>query len=331
MMPEYPVLILGAEDVRRLLSMGDCIDVMDHAMRAAADGQAQVPTRTVVPLADGHSYFFAMPGCASRPDVYGAKLVSLLPGNPARGLPAVQGFVALFDADSGAPAALLDGAEITRIRTAAASALAARALARPDARSHGIFGAGVQAAAHLEAMACVRPVQQVLVWARDPVKARAFAARHAGLRGVRIEAVSDPADAAACDLVSVVTNASAPVLHGAWLQSGAHLTLVGAHEPEHREADGEAVARARVYVDSLAGALREAGDLLIPLAEGRIKRRHILGEIGRVLSGQIPGRRAATDITLYKSLGLFAQDLFAAAAVLAAARDRGVGQAMAFP
>ncbi len=325
------MLILGAEDVRRLLPMCDCIEAMDRAMRAVSAGHAQTPDRIVATLPDDRGYFFAMPGSCEQPAAFGAKLVSLLPGNPARGRPTVQGFVTLFDAETGAPAALLDGAEITRIRTAAASALAARVLARPDASTHGILGAGVLAAAHLEAMTCVRSIERVKIWARDPAKAQAFAARHATGTDVAIEAVADPAVAAACDLVSVVTNASAPVLRGDCLQAGAHLSLVGAHEPASREADSEALARARIYVDSMAGALREAGDLLIPLAEGRIERNHILGEIGQVLTGRVPGRLADTDITLYKSLGLFAQDLFAAAAALAAARERGIGQRVEFP
>ena len=145
------MLIVNAEETRRLLPMAECIDVMDRAMRAASAGAVDAPKRIIAPLADGISYFIVMPGSTSGSTVYGAKVVSLHPANPASGRPAVQGFVTLFDAQTGTPVALIDGAEITRIRTAAASALAARTLARPDARSHGIFGAGAQAASHLEA------------------------------------------------------------------------------------------------------------------------------------------------------------------------------------
>jgi ornithine cyclodeaminase len=324
------VLIIGAATVRRLLPMPDCIEAMDRAMRAASNGAVEAPARTIAPLADGLSYFIVMPGCLGSPPLYGAKLVSLHPNNPAAGRPAVQGFVALFDGASGIPVALIDGAEITRLRTAAASALATRALARMDAATHGILGAGVQAASHLEAIACVRPIEHVHVWARDPAKARAFAQRHAS-PGVPVEAVDDPAEAAACDIVSVATNATEPVLRGAWLRPGAHLNLVGSHEPQHREADTLAVAKAAVYVDSRAGALREAGDLLIPLREGRIGETHICGELGEVLEGRAPRRRDAAQVTLYKSLGLVAQDLYAAAYVLEAARATGAGTAVDFP
>jgi ornithine cyclodeaminase/alanine dehydrogenase-like protein (mu-crystallin family) len=325
------VLIIGADTVRRLLPMPECIEAMDRAMRAASNGAVHAPARIIAPLTDGLSYFIVMPGCLESPPLYGAKLVSLHPSNPGRELPAVQGFVALFDGASGSPVALIDGAEITRLRTAAASALATRALARTDAVTHGIFGAGVQAASHLEAIACVRPIERVRVWARDPARARAFAQGQPAVSGAAVEAVEDPAEAAACAIVSVVTNAGEPVLQGAWLQPGAHVNLVGAHEPQHREADSEAIARAAVYVDSRAGALREAGDLLIPIGEGRIDAAHILGEIGEVLEGRAPGRRDAGQVTLYKSLGMIAQDLFAAARVFAAAQSHGAGASVDFP
>lgn len=296
--------------------MADCIEVMEQAMRAVSDGSLQAPERLIAPLPDGLSYFIVMPGALADGSLYGAKLVSLHPGNPGAGRPAVQGFVALFDGKTGTPTALVDGAEITRIRTAAVSALATRTLARTDARSHGIFGAGVQAAAHLEAIACVRDIRETRVWARDSARAEGFVQRHAGSLTGRLRAVRDPAEAAACDVVSLVTNAPEPVLRGRWLQPGAHVNAVGAHEAEHREADSEAVSRAAVYADSREGALREAGDLLIPLSEGCFGSGHLLGELGEVLLGRVTGRVGPAQVTFYKSLGLFAQDLFAAAEVL---------------
>ena len=320
------MLIVNAEETRRLLPMGDCIEVMDRAMRAASAGDVDAPERIIAPLLDGISYFILMPGSTAGSAVYGAKVVNLHPGNPAVGRPAVQGFVTLFEAQTGTPAALIDGAEITRIRTAAASALATRWLARPDARSHGILGAGVQAASHLEAIACVRPVERVAVWARDYDKARRFAGEQSKRYAVEIVAVKDAEMAATCDIVSTVTNSPVPVLRGSWLRPGAHLNLVGSHEAEHREADSEAVTRAGVYVDSRRGALREAGDLLIPMGEGCFSPAHILGEIGEVLSGAVPGRQGERQVTLYKSLGVIAQDLFAAEHVLqrAQAGDAGI-------
>jgi ornithine cyclodeaminase len=325
------MLMLNAADVRRLLPMNTCIEVIGEAMRAASSGAVTTPERIITPLADGDSYFFVMPGVLTESTVYGAKVVGLHPGNAALGRPAIQGFVALFDGGTGCPLALVDGAEITRIRTAAASALATRLLARPDASTHGILGAGVQAEAHLEAVACVRGIERVLVWARNSDKARQFASAHSRETGLNVAAVENAADAAACDVVSVVTHSPDPVLRGAWLRPGGHLNLVGAHEPHHREADTEAVTRARVYVDSRRGALSEAGDLLMPIAEGRFAAGDIVGEIGAVLAGAAPGRANGEQITLYKSLGIVAQDLYAGVYVLRQAQLTGVGIPVEFP
>jgi ornithine cyclodeaminase len=306
--------------------MATCIDVMDRAMRAHTCGAVATPPRIIASLIDGSGYFAVMPGSMREPAIYGAKVVSLHPGNPDRGLPAVQGFVTLFDHATGASVAIVEGAAITAVRTAAASGLATRELARPDASSHGIFGAGVLAATHIEAIACVRDIERVLVWARDAKKAGRFAAEQAERTGLDVRAAADPAEAGACDIVSAVTGASEPVVRGAWLSPGAHLNLVGAHSPKTREADSEAVARSALYVDSRESAMSEAGDLLIPMEEGVISADAIVGEIGEVLGGQAPGRANGEQITLYKSLGVVAQDLFAAEFVFRAAATGGTGQ-----
>lgn len=323
--------IIRAAEIRELLTMEECIELMDRAMRAFSAGEASIPPRTIAPLADHRGFLILMPGEIQAPPLYGAKIVGLHPDNPAGGRPAVQGFVALFDSRTGEPVALADGAEITTIRTAAASALATRVLARPDAGSHGILGTGVQAASHLDAVCRVRDIRSVKVWGRDPEKAKRFALKHAGRTGVEITAVTDATEACACDIVSAVTNSPRPVLKGSWLRPGAHVNLVGAHEPRDREADTGAVAGSAVYVDSREGALSEAGDLLIPIAEGAVTRDHIVGEIGEVLLGQAPGRETDQQITLYKSLGLFVQDLYACGFLLDKARETGRCQSVEFP
>jgi len=286
-------------------------------MRAVSEGTMVAPRRMVMPLADGSGHLFLMPGSAREPPVYGAKLISLHPSNPVAGRPAIQGFVALFDAVSGAPIALIDGAEITALRTAAASALATELLASPDARTLGILGASVQAASHLEAIALVRNIAEVRVWTRSADKCAQFVARHARTDGVRLRAVASAQEAAACDVVCVVTAAHEPVIRGDWLNPGSHVNLVGAHTASTREADTSLIVRSRLYVDSIDSAFSEAGDILIPLAEGAITRSHVVGEIGALLLGRIDGRRDAREITVYKSLGLVAQDLIAAHAVYA--------------
>jgi ornithine cyclodeaminase len=318
--------ILDAARVRAALPMADCIEAMDVAMRGASDGSIQAPLRTVVPLGEGGDAFLAMPGAAVAAGVHGAKLVSLHRGNPAHGRPAVQGCVVLFDGATGAPVALLDGAEITALRTAAASALATRVLARAAAATLGILGCSVQADAHLEALCCVREIREVRVWGRDPAKARAFVARHSAQSTAPVVvAVDSAAEAAGCDVVCVVTGAHDPVIEGRWVRPGAHVNLVGAHTATSREADSALVANSRVYVDSRLSARNEAGDLLIPEREGAIGPDHVVGEIGEVLLQRVPGRRDDREVTVYKSLGLFAQDLLAAKRALDRHRELAAG------
>jgi ornithine cyclodeaminase len=314
--------IVDAEGTRARLPMKDCIQAMAVAMAAVSRKSVTIPSRIVFPLTAGSSDFLAvMPGSVADPPIHGAKLVTLYPGNPVRGRPAIQGFIALFDPRSGAPVALVDGAEITAMRTAAASALATRLLARSAARTLGILGCGVQASSHLEAIALVRDIEEVRVWGRSFDKAKAFAEQHARTFRGRIRPVHSGEEAAATDVVCAVTGAHEPVLRSEWVQPGTHINLVGAHSPTKREADTPLIARSRLFVDSIDSALQESGDILIPLQDGVIDASHIVGEIGCVLLGKVEGRQGEADVTVYKSLGLVAQDLIAAHAVIAAAGE----------
>ena len=304
--------MIDAAGVRKSLTMAQCIDAMETAMRAVSEKSAAIPPRTIMPLVDGSGFFGVMPGSMADPLVFGAKVVSVHPANAGTARPTIQGFVVLFDHRTGEPAVMVDGAEITAIRTAAASALSTRLLAREDASSLGIFGTGVQAARHLDAICTVRPIANVRIWARTVERAQAFVAEHQGRSGARLAAVEDPREAAACDVICTVTASPAPVLQGAWVSPGSHVNLVGAYNAQTREADTDLVRRARIYVDSAESAFNEAGDILIPIEEGAITPDHVVGEIGKVLLGLVPARASASDITIYKSLGLVAQDLVAA-------------------
>lgn len=307
-----------ADQVRELLTPIRCIDAMDRAMRATSAGRVDRPLRSFWPVSGQDTIFGLMPGASSDCGLVGVKVITSVPSNAERGLPFIQGVVLVFDVEDGRPLAAMDGAEITAIRTAAASGLATRELARTEARTLGIFGTGVQAASHLDAMCAVRNLAEVLVWSRRAEAAERFCEEQAARHPDLTLRAAPPEQAAACDVVCTVTSATEPVLHGEWLQPGAHLNLVGTHTPDAREVDGHAVARSRVYVDALASAEREAGDLLLAQTEGAVQEL-ALGEIGQVLLGEVPGRGSAEEITLYKSVGLVPQDLFAAAAILEAA------------
>jgi ornithine cyclodeaminase/alanine dehydrogenase-like protein (mu-crystallin family) len=272
-----------------------------------------------------------MPGLAADPDMIGCKVATIFPHNPARGRPAIQGCVLMFDCDTGAPTAIIDGAAVTILRTAATSGLATRLLANPSPRSHGILGTGALASTHIDAIQAARPsIDDVLIWGRDRTKAAAMAEIESKRTGLRIRATDSIKEAAQSDIVSTLTAAGEPILRGAWLKAGAHINLVGAHSATAREADTDAVTRSSIWVDLLASALAEAGEILIPISEGAFDADDIKGEIGHVQAGTAPGRSSSEEITIYKSVGIVAQDLFAARAIHDRAGAIGLGQTVPF-
>jgi ornithine cyclodeaminase len=247
----------------------------------------------------------------SREGYLGVKVVSAYPGNMARGLPGVAAIYVLMAARTGEPLAIIDG-ELTNWRTAAASALAASYLAREDASRLVMVGAGALASYLIEAHASVRPIAEVCVWNRSPARAEALAAEFAGQR-YSVRAARDlEAAVQNADIVSCATFSSEPLVKGAWLKAGAHLDLVGAFTPQMRESDDAAVRRARIFVDTRAGALNEAGDILQPLRAGLIGESDIVGDLFDLCRGKIGGRGSPDEITLFKSVGTALEDLAAA-------------------
>ena len=299
-----------ADAVRRLLPMDACIELMAETQAAISRGEITLPLRAFLPVAEGRGGMGVMPGEID--SAFGAKLIALYPGNPAEGRPAIQGVIVVFDPATGTPAAVVDGASVTATRTAAASAAATRALAREDACVLALLGYGVQAETHLEAMRCVRPIREVRVWGPSLNKAQRFAERHS-TPARPVTAVNSSQKAVdGADLVCAVSASSEPIIEGRWLSSDCHLNLVGAHSPTTREADGETMARSRVFTEITKFAMAESGDILIAIKEGHIAETDLCGEIGDVIEGRIEGRRTDSEITLYVSLGNTAQDLAAA-------------------
>lgn len=310
------MLILGREEVEKLLPMGECIEVMAEALSALARGEALQPLRQAHWLPDRRGLLGVMPGAlwgSGKDTVLGIKVITVFPGNHEKGEESHLGSVLLFEGEMGKPLACLDGAAVTEIRTAAVSALATRLLAREDAGDLALLGSRVQARSHLAAMKEVRPLRRVRVWSRHPERARRFADEESARHGIHIETAATAREAVeGADLLCTVTSSREPVLEGAWIAPGAHLNVVGASIPAAREVDTETVRRSRVFVDRRESALAEAGDLLIPLRAGEIREDVIAGEIGEVLLGRLPGRRSPEEITLFKSLGLAVEDVAAA-------------------
>jgi ornithine cyclodeaminase len=257
-------------------------------------------------------------------------VISLNEDNPQAGRPMVQGFVTLFEHATGNLLTIIEGAEITAIRTAAASGLATRYLARTDAKTHAIFGTGVQAVTHIDAIAAVRSIEEVIIWGRDDDKASKLASDQAARTGLNIRATDDPQEAAQCDIISTVTGTTEPILLGDWVRPGCHINLVGSHSPAMREADGDLIARSEIYTDLLESLFNEGGDIVIPMNEGLIAKSDIKGEIGNVIDGSLEGRTNDTQITVYKSLGITAQDLFAAWSIYTNALKLGKGTDIPF-
>jgi ornithine cyclodeaminase/alanine dehydrogenase-like protein (mu-crystallin family) len=304
--------ILGQDDVRRHLTFDVCIPLMREAMTSLSRGETRQPLRSIVHLDAGRA-FGVMPGALSGGGVFGAKLVSVYPDNFERGAPSHQGAVMLFDPQTGALAALVHAGEITRIRTAAASAAATDALARPEASVLTVLGYGEQAAAHVEAISRVRRLTEVRVWGRSFERAETFAARMAGLVTAPVRAVATVAEAArGADILCTTTASAEPVLLSEAVADGAHVNLVGSSYAGPVEVDSALVGRGRYFADYAEGVRAQGSEFLVARAQGVIDDSHLLGEIGQVFGGDLIGRAGARDVTLYKSLGHVVQDLAAA-------------------
>jgi ornithine cyclodeaminase len=303
--------LIDAAEVIANLSPAACIELMADTQRAISNGGITIPLRSAVSVGND-THLLVMPGSSTPMQTFGAKLLSIAPHNAEHKLPVIQGYVLLFEGVSAAPIALVEAASLTAIRTAAASALATRTLARPSAHTLAILGCGVQATSHLDAVCQVRDIEQVWVWGRNRQRAEAFCVEHQR-DGVRLSVASTVAEAVAdADVVCAVTAATRPILEGDMVAPGCHVNLVGAHQPDTREAASDLIARARVYTEITEFALAEAGDLLLAVADGGFTLDAIVGEIGDVLLGNVPGRQHEKEITVYKNLGNVAQDIAAA-------------------
>lgn len=323
------ILIINGAQVRQLLPMAACVDVMAAALAALGRGEAQNPLRTVSWLADKRGLLVTMPSVM--PDAMGVKVISVMPGNHGTQYDSHMGVVLLFETHYGQPLALMDASEITAIRTAAVSGLATRLLAREEASHLAILGTGVQADSHLEAMLAVRPIQRVRVWSRHAENRERFAARAKERYGVNVEPVASAQDAVTgADIICTATASSEPVLKGEWLSPGVHLNVVGAAVRTAREVDSEAMRRSQLFVDRRESTLNEAGDFLLARDEGAITDDHIQAELGEVVLGQHPGRTAPDEITLFKSLGLAVEDLASAQYIYQQAVAQGIGTAVPF-
>jgi ornithine cyclodeaminase len=324
------VLILSRAEVRELLDLDALIDALADAMADLSAGRASVPDRIAAPVPERDALLAAMPGYVPSLGALVSKLVSLFPRNAGSAIPTHQAVIAVFDPETGSPVALIDGTEITAVRTGACSALSVRLLAREDASVLAVLGTGVQARSHARAVIRVRRISEVRVAGRNTQKADALAAELARQLGLPVRAVGSYQEAVQdADIVCAATHALEPVVRGEWLAPGTHVTSVG-YNPAGRELDDQTVVDALVCVESRRAALAPvpagSNDLTQPIRDGLITPDHVHAELGELVAGTKPGRASVEQITLYKSVGVAAQDAAAAALVLAAARDTSTGQ-----
>jgi ornithine cyclodeaminase/alanine dehydrogenase-like protein (mu-crystallin family) len=306
---------IDREEISRRLTYELCIPIVRQAMIALSRGETKQLLRSIIPLSEGR-FFGVMPGAMGVHSVFGAKLISVFQGNFAKGIQSHQGVVILFDPETGAPVCALHAGEITAIRTAAASAVATDALARKDSCRLALLGYGEQASTHARAIRKVRNLESITVWGRSAARARSFAERTHIELNIPVNSAPTAEEAVAhADIVCTLTAASEPILHGAWLRPGTHVNLVGSSYAVPVEVDNDLVVRSRFIADNREGVLAQGAEFLRAKAAGLISDDHIVAEIGQVLTGEIPGRRTAEEITVYKSLGHVVQDLATAWAI----------------
>jgi ornithine cyclodeaminase/alanine dehydrogenase-like protein (mu-crystallin family) len=321
------VLILGRADVAALLEPRALVDALAQGFREYAAGRAHVPPRAVVPVsADGVLLVMPADAAIDGGRALGTKLVTLYTGNQARGVPTIHGTYVLMDGRTGVPLAFMDASYLTGLRTGATSALAARHLARRDARNLLCFGAGVQAGFQLLCLAAELPIERIEVVGREPARAQRFAETWTTKLQRPVTVVSDLAAAVVrADVITCATTATTPLFDGRRLQPGVHVDGVGTFQPTARELDGETIRRARVVVDQ-AATIDNAGDVAIPIKDGVIPRGHVVGELADVVSGTVAGRTRADEITVFKSEGFALEDLVAAQLAYTLAKSRGIGR-----
>ena len=318
--------ILSADDVRKALPMTEAIEAVKSAFVQLSMGKVKMPLRTPIDVPAHKGITLFMPGYLADDNQMAIKIVSIFSDNIARGLPLIHALVVVVDPTTGQPQAAMDGTHLTALRTGAASGAATELLAVSSARVAAILGAGAQGKTQLEAVCAVRPIKQAWVYDTNPTQAADYAREMSQRLSLPVTVSKSPQEALSqADIICTATTSSTPVFSDADLKSGAHINAVGAYTPQMQEVPSDTVARATVVIDHRTASLAEAGDLLIPLSQGRITLDHIRAEIGEIIAGTKPGRRSETEITLFKSVGVAGQDVAAASRVLANAKRMGLG------
>jgi ornithine cyclodeaminase/alanine dehydrogenase len=324
------VLFLSRKDVELVLTMKDAIDAVEDGFREHGLGTVNMPLRSVIRVAKHNGAVLFMPASIEAMGALGVKVVSVYSDNPSKhNLPTTQGIVLLSDPENGAILAIMDGTFLTAIRTGAASAVATKYLAKKDAKTVGLIGTGVQGRAQIQGVCEVREIQKVKAFDIIPDRCSSFCKEISRELEVDAVPVSRPELVVkGSEIVATSSTSKTPVLNGDWLAEGAHVNAIGSHTPDARELDATAIRRAKVIVDSREVALKEAGDIMIPISQGIISSEHIFAELGEIITGKKAGREGPNEITIFKSQGLAIQDVSTANKIYELARKKGVGKVL---
>lgn len=306
-------LFINKEKIATLLPMNECIELMEKMFCSLACGELGQPLRNIMWLPGKKGLFGMMPGHATGLGVMGIKVITVFHNNRETSLPSHQGVVILFDANNGQPLMIFDALEITAIRTAAVSAAATKLLSRDDSATLAIIGSGEQARRHIEALLLVRKIKQVNIWSRTEENALRLVNEMSGKYNIPFHIKKTVKQAVeAADIICTVTSSKEPVLMGGWIATGTHINAVGSSTPATRELDTEVILKSKLFTDCYESLFNEAGDFLIPKKEDALSDAHVKAEIGEVLTGAKKGREKESEITLFKSLGIAAEDIFSA-------------------
>ena len=323
---ELKIRFLSANDVKMALPMEDAIQAVKEAFFQLSLGGARVPMRTVMNIPEREAVTLIMPAYLPIEDGISLKLISLFNKNPEKGLPLAFSLVILADGKTGAPLGVLEGGTLTALRTGAASGVATSYLAREDSRTVAIFGAGVQGRTQLEAVCAVRDIERAFIFDPDEEKAKTFAGEMEGKLNIEVIVPASRKVLREADIICTATTSKNPVFSHDEIKKGVHINAVGAYKPDGREIPAETVAASKIVVDHMESCLTEAGDLIIPLKEGKIKREDIYGEIGEIIAGKKQGRNGTEEITLFKSVGNAVQDLVSAKIALKNSESKNLGR-----
>jgi alanine dehydrogenase len=324
------VLFLSRKDVESVLTMKEAIEAVENGFREHGLGTVNMPLRSVIRVDRHKGSVLFMPASIEGMGALGVKVVSVYSDNPSKyNLPTTQGVVLLTDPENGAVLAIMDGTFLTAMRTGAASGVATKYLAKTDAKTVGLIGTGVQGRTQILGISEVREIEKVKAYDILPDRCSSFCKEISKELEVDAVPVSTPELAVkGSDIVATSSTSKIPVLNGDWLDEGVHVNAIGSHTPDARELDATAIKRAKVIVDSRDAALKEAGDIMIPISQGIISSEHIYAELGEIITGKKKGRESLSEIIIFKSQGLAIQDVSTASRVYELATKRAVGKVL---